>query len=240
MAVQVNFLGPEFDVFEDDTEETLVGSSTHQGAIVATVQGIDDCAIERDLPWFVGNQITLVMPRRSDRPAAQPAPDICVHPTLTRAPRTSLQIAIDGPPALAIEITSPSTAVARDLNMNSPAGKPQLFEAMGIPEYLVFDPLAEFIGKQIWAQRLGPHGYVLWEPEANGRWLSQTLGISFAPQGFLLRVYNQDGRLMPLHSELRADNWHLRHQLDDERRQRAEEQQRLVVLEAELRRLRGE
>jgi hypothetical protein len=50
MTVQVGFLGPEFDLFEDDTEETLVGSSTHQGAITAAFQGIDDCAIEHDLP----------------------------------------------------------------------------------------------------------------------------------------------------------------------------------------------
>jgi Uma2 family endonuclease len=240
MAVQVNFLGPEFDVFEDDTEETLVGSSIHQGAIVTTFLGIEDCALERDLPWFVGNQLTLVMPRRSDRPSAQPAPDICVHPTLGRAPRTSLHIAIDGPPSLVIEVTSPSTAVGRDLNMGSPAGKPQLFEAMGVPEYLVFDPLAEFIGKQIWAQRLGPQGYVLWEPDANGRWRSETLGLSFAPQGFLLRVYDQDGRLMPLHGELRAERRYLAGENQDLRHELAEERQRLAALEAELRRLRGE
>jgi Uma2 family endonuclease len=240
MTVQVDFLGPEFDLFEDDTEETLVGSSTHQGAITAAFQGIDDCAIEHDLPWFVGNQLTLVMPRRGDRPPAPPAPDICVHPTLTRAPRTSLLIAVDGPPSLAIEVTSPSTALGRDLNAGSFVGKPQVYEAMGIAEYLVFDPLAEFIREQVRAWRLGPHGYLPWQPAANGRWHSETLGISFAAQGFLLRVYNRDGRLMPLHGELRSENRDLHNRLAEERRLRAAERQRLAELEAELRRLRGE
>jgi Uma2 family endonuclease len=233
MTIQVSLLGPEFDIFEDDTEETLVGSSIHQGAITTACQGIEACASEDDLPWFVGNQLTIVMPRQGDRPPIQPAPDICVHPTLTRAPRTSILVAIDGPPSLIIEVTSPSTALGRDLNMGSPSGKPQIYEAMGVPEYLVFDPLAEFLGKQVWARRLGPHGYIPWEPAANGRWVSETLGISFAPQGFLLRVYNQNGMLVPLYGELHD-------QLAEERRQRAEEHHRLAALEAEVRRLRGE
>jgi hypothetical protein len=187
------------------------------------------------------------MPRRGDRPPAQPAPDICVHPTLTRAPRTSLLVAVDGPPSLVVEVTSPATALGRDLNADSFVGKPQVYEAMGIAEYLVFDPLAEFIREQVRAWRLGPHGYLPWEPAADGRWVSETLGIAFAPQGFLLRVYNRDGRLMPLHGELRSENRDLhnllteeRHRFAEERRQRLAEQQRLAELEAELRRLRGE
>jgi Uma2 family endonuclease len=240
MTIQVSLLSPEFDLFEDDTEETLVGSSIHQGAITVAVQSIDDCAIEHGLPWFVGNQITLVMPRQGDRPPAQPAPDICVHPTLTRAPRTSLLVAIDGPPSLIIEVTSPSTALGRDLNVGSPTGKPLIYEAMGIAEYLVFDPLAEYLGQQIWARRLGPHGYLPWEPAANGRWVSETLGIAFAPQGFLLRVYNRNGLLVPLYGDLRSENLDLHDRLAEERHQRAAERQRLAELEAELRRLRGE
>ncbi len=233
MVTYSRVLGPEFDVFEDDSEETLVGSSVHQGAIVAINEGIDDCAARRELPWFVGNQLTLVFPRQGERPPAQPAPDICLHPTLTRAPRTSLLVAVDGPPALIIEVTSPSTALARDLNMHSETGKPLLYEAIGVPEYLVFDPHGEYLGKQVWARRLGPHGYVPWTPDEDGRWHSQTLGIAFAPQGFLLRVYDQDGALVPLHGELRDENGELRAQL-------ATEQRRIAELEAELRRRRDE
>ncbi|HEY8600992.1 MAG TPA: Uma2 family endonuclease [Thermomicrobiales bacterium] len=233
MVTDFRVLGPEFDIFEDDSEETLVGSSIHQGAIVALTEGSDDCAAPRDLPWFVGNQLTLVFPRQGERPPAQPAPDICVHPTLTRAPRTSLLVAVDGPPALIIEVTSPSTALKRDLNMNSGAGKPLLYEAIGVQEYLVFDPHGEYLGAQVWARRLGPQGYAPWQPTDDGRWHSQTLGISFAPQGFLLRVFDHDGALVPLHQELRDENADLR---DDNAALRA----RLAALEAELRHRRGE
>ena len=152
-------------------------------------------------------------PARVNDPPAQPAPDICVHPTLTRAPRASLLVAVDGPPALIIEVTSPSTALKRDLNMNSGAGKPLLYAAIGVQEYLVFDPHGEYLGAQVWARRLGPHGYAPWQPAEDGRWHSQALGISFAPQGFLLRVYDHDGVLVPLHQELRDENASLRAQL---------------------------
>ena len=233
MVLDSRVLSPKFDLFEDDSEETLVGSSSHQGAIVALVEGIGDSAAQRDLPWFVCNQLTLVLPRRGEYPPAQPAPDICVHPTLMGAQRTALLVAIDGPPALIIEVTSPSTALRRDLNMNSGAGKPLLYEAIGVREYLVFDPHAEYLGAQVWARRLGPHGYAPWPQSDDGRWHSQTLGISFAPQGFLLRVFDHDGELVPLHQELRDENADLR---GDNAALRAQ----LAALEAALRQQRGE
>ncbi len=82
MVTDSRILGPQFDIVEDDSEETLVGSSLHQGAIVALTEGIDDCqgaivaltegiddcAARRGLPWFVGNQLTLVFPRQGERP----------------------------------------------------------------------------------------------------------------------------------------------------------------------------
>lgn len=235
MTIHARVLGPEFDRFVDDTEETLVGSSTHQGAIVALAEGLDDCASQRNLPWFVGNQLTLVLPREGSRPPAQPAPDICVHPTLTSAPRTSLLVAQDGPPALIIEITSPSTARERDLNTSGPTGKPRLYEAAGVPEFLVFDPYREFIGEQVWARKLGPRGYAPWLPEADGRWHSTALGISFAPQGFYLRVYDHEGRLIPLHRELRAMTQELTDLTGELRDENAALRARLAALEARLR-----
>ena len=152
-----------------------------------------------------------------------PSPDIIVHPTLTNASRTSLILTTDGPPALAIEVASPSTAWSSDLNLTDKRGKPGVYESIGIPEYLVFDPTSELLPEQIWARRLGPDGYEPWEATAEGRWVSQALGgISFARQGVLLRVYDQEGRLIPTSEEM-AD-------LLDER------DRRIAALEAALRR----
>lgn len=235
MVLHTFVLSPEFDHLPDDTEETLMGSSLHQGAITALATSLTLCGPRRGLPWFVGNQIKLIIPRQGRAPF-RPSPDILIHPTLTNASRTSLVPASDGAPALAIEIASPSTALSSDLNLTDPKGKPAVYANLGIREYLVFDPTAEFVTEQIWARQLGPGGYEPWLPDDTGHWRS-ALGIAFAPRGLLLRVYDQDGALVPIAEEM-ADLLEQRER--DYSRELAERDQRLVALEAEVRRLRGE
>ncbi len=123
-----------------------------------------------------------------------PLPDILVHPTLTNASRTSLVLATDGPPALVIEVASPSTVYSSDLNLTDERGKPGVYEAIGVAEYIVFDPTAEFVPEQLWARRRVADTFEPWEPDERGRWVSAALdGVAFAPQGPLLRVYDREG-----------------------------------------------
>lgn len=233
MVTRTIALGPEFDLFRDDDEETLVGSSSHQGAIVALYEGLGNCGRGLGLPWFVGNQLTLLIRREGRKPPLQPSPDILVHTTLAAGHRSSLDVVKDGPPALVIEVLSPATALDRDLNAGVPIGKPRVYAAAGIPEYLVFDPLAEFLPGRVRAWRLSPRGVVPWLPDTRGRWVSDALGVSFAPQGPLLRVYDGDDRLMPIYAEA-IDTIAARE------RAIADRDREIAALQAELRRLRGE
>jgi len=91
-----------------------------------------------------------------------------------------------------IEIAGPSTARARDLAEGTPRGKPAAYAALGIAEYLVFDPVGDYVPDRLWARKLGPDGYEPWERAADGRWHS-ALGISFVPDDAFLRVHDQDG-----------------------------------------------
>jgi len=233
MVTRTIALGPEFDLFRDDDEETLVGSSSHQGAIVALYEGLGNCGRKRGLPWFIGNQLTVLIPREGRKPPLQPSPDILVHPTLAAGHRSALDLVKDGPPTLVIEVVSPATALDRDLNVALPIGKPGVYAAAGIPEYLVFDPLAEFLPERVRGWRLSPHGNSPWLPDERGHWFSDALGVSFAPQGPLLRVYDQDGGLMPLYAEA-IDTIVARE------REIANREREIAALQAELRRLRGE
>lgn len=153
------------------------------------------------------------------------APDICVYSTLARRDPISLAVASEGPPPLTIEVASPSTATHNDTNLLEPAAKPQLYERIGVAEYLVFDPTGESVGHPLWALRRGPNGFIPWLPEPDGRWHS-SLGVSFAQQCPLLRVYDREGRLVPRTVEMDA--------------QITGQEQRIAALEAELRRLRGD
>ena len=70
-------------------------------------------------------------------------------------------------------------------------------------------------------------------------WVAQCSGVSFEPQGTLLRVYDCEGKLIPLASEFAAIVIEHERQLAEQQRQNAEQDRRLAELEAELRRLRG-
>jgi Uma2 family endonuclease len=196
-------LGPELDWLKDDTKRSLLGTSIHQAVIVILDTGINSFRRRAGLPWFVGNKLKLIIPRQGGRPPYRPSPDITVHANLPSTDLTSLNVQVYGPPALVIEVASPATARKHDLDTLNPAAKPSAFAQAGIPEYLVFDPTGEFIAEQVQAWRAGPDGaYVSWLPDPDtGRWHS-ALGISFAAQGFRLRVYDPDGNLIPTMEEL--------------------------------------
>ena len=240
MLRQYVALGPEFDHLPNDTEASLAGTSLHQVAITALYTSLILCGPHCGLPWFVGNQLMMLISRQGGQGPYMPSLDILVHPTLTSGSRSSLILAADGPPALVIEVTSPTTALECDLNLTSPRGKPQVYEAAGVRVYLVFDPVGDIIPAQVWPRRTGPGGFVPWEPEADGRYASAALGIAFQPHGLLLRVYDQEGRLVPLTEELAERDRQVAEQLAERDQRLAEQARRLTELEAELRRLRGE
>lgn len=221
-------LGFEFDSLSNDTEETLMGSSPHQAALAALYTSLERCGSGRGLPWFVGDQIKLIIPRQGPR-SFQPSPDIRVHQTLTSGSRESILLTVDGLPALVIEV---ATAVERELDLTSPTGKAGVYSAIGVREYLVFDPTGDSVGEPVWARRMGPGGYVPWEPDGFGRWFSSTLGIAFEPRDTLLRVYDRDGRLVRLTNELAG-------RTIEQEQHIADQQRRLAELEAESHKLRG-
>ena len=97
MVTEVRVLGPEFDWLEDDTEESLVGASDHQYGIVCGYDSVTYYRDRENLPWFIGNQLPLVIPRH-DGWNYHPSTDLCIHPTLGDVSLASLDIRRHGPP----------------------------------------------------------------------------------------------------------------------------------------------
>ncbi len=203
----------------DDSEEDLVGADWHQEAIRVTVFSLRDEAEDTDLPWHVGDQLTLAAWQSNGDPW-RPSPDVMVHPRLGPLRRQEIDARTQGLPALVIEVLSKSTAA---YDMDSKAAG---YRALGIEEILLFDPLGEFMPERFRGWQRTGNGYQVWRPDAQGRYWSRTLGVGFAAEEALSRVYNRDGRLIPLHSE--------------RRRMLAQREEHIARLQAELDRLRGE
>jgi Uma2 family endonuclease len=55
--------------------------------------------------------------------------------------------------------------------------KPQLYEMLGIPEYFLYDPTADYLRPPLQGYRLTGDKYVRVEPDASGRFLCRELGL---------------------------------------------------------------
>ena len=219
----------------DDSEEDLVGADWHQDSIRTTVYSLRDEAEETDLPWHIGDQLTLVAWQPNGSPW-RPSPDVMVHPHLGPLRLREVDARTQGLPALVIEVLSKSTAA---YDMDSEQGKTAGYRALGIEEILLFDPLGEFMAEQFRGWQRTGSGYQPWQADAQSRYWSRTLGVGFTAEHTLPRVYNRQGRLIPLHGERRRMLAEERQRLAEERRLRTEQQKHITRLQAELERLRG-
>src|SRR5579883_1033183 len=267
MAMQSIRAIPErgWEWLPDDTEESVVGIQIHQDNLYSLAATLRHFFDELGQPWGVGTNITLLGLTRRDGTAYEPMPDVLIHPRPVTYEMSAIDVQQAGLPWLVIEVASRST-VRRDVGE-----KAATYARHGIPEYLVFDPFGDLLGTQrgiaagtqLWARRLPRDGqgqpvagaYEPREPEADGRWHCTTPpGLSFAPRGLWLEVWDAQGQPVPRISEerrlrriaekRRAEAERLQdeaqRQAGAERRQRLEAERRLAELEEQLRRLRGE
>jgi len=210
----------------DDTEEDLLGTDWHQRAINSLYMNLEDIAQRAGLPWHVGNQLTLVAWNR-DGTAWRPSPDIVVHPSAGPASRKEMVARTDGVPALVIEVSSESTWA---YDVDDIEGKAAGYMALGVPEYLAFDPTGEYLGAPCRGWRRAGNTIDVWSPDAAGRYAS-VLGIFLRPDGDRLRVFGRDGRPLPYEYEKTRE-------LDERARAVAERDVEIARLSAELTRLR--
>jgi len=204
----------------DDTEEDLVGADWHQDAIFTTVDSLRGVAAEAGLPWHVGNQLTLVA-GRSDGAPWRPSPDVMLHPFAGPEKRDQMTVAVDGIPALIIEVASRTTW---RYDIDTRQGKAWGYGQLGVTNYLVFDPGSDFLNVPCIGWQHDGRRFRDWRPASDGRFHIVALGIALQPENGLLRVFDASGRPVPFTHEKTTVI--------------ARQARRLSDLEAELARLR--
>ncbi len=78
---------------------------------------------------------------------------------------------------------------------NDIEGKSLVYARIGVPEYLIFDPTGDVMGRQVRTWRVAPDqaaGYQLWDADDDGYWRSDILGVSLRPQPRYLAVRDGD------------------------------------------------
>ncbi|MDQ2828554.1 MAG: Uma2 family endonuclease [Chloroflexota bacterium] len=180
------------DWLPDDTEESVLGTEWHQEAVHILADMLRDVAYKRGLPWGVYEQVELRGVRRAN---GKPYP---LHPDVFVVAQTldpthdvrSVALAQVGAPLFVAEMASRST-VRNDIE-----GKSLVYARIGVPEYLIFDPTGDVMGRQVRAWRVASGqtaGYQPWDADAGGYWRSDILGVSLRPQPRYLAVRDGDG-----------------------------------------------
>jgi hypothetical protein len=179
-------------------------------------------------------------PNPGDAHTEQLSPDVLVAPVSPTVHRDSYRVEVEGaPPSFVLEVVSPSS-LERDQVV-----KPERYEAMGVWEYVLFDPQHTYLTPAVQGYRreATSGGFVPWVPDAQGRLWSEVLGVWLVAVGEELRLQRSDGSLVPLPRETREerDQALLAWREEALARQRAEEerqQEALARQEAEAERAR--
>src|SRR5947209_6557578 len=158
----------------DDTEESVVGTQWHQEAISRLKEMLLLLRDRTGAPWDTAANLGIRGFLRRDGSVYTPMPDVCVYER--RLPRDVAEISLAeyGPPALVVEVASPST-------WEGDVGeKAATYARGGVPAYLIFDVSGALLAQPVLAWHLRPEGggtLVPWAPEADGRWHTD-LGVA--------------------------------------------------------------
>lgn len=180
-----------------DTEESVLGTDLHQTAIRNFCWDINEAAhLERepgkDLPWKAWSQTALLGCRRRDGSLLRTYPDLFVYTHFIDPSRGSVSTEVEGPPVLIVEVLSEATYES-DTDLDR--GKGYSYARAGVREYLTLDLTGSLVPEIGRGWRLEQGSYrSLWNPESDGRWHSQAIGVSIGLEGGMATVYTRGGR----------------------------------------------
>jgi Uma2 family endonuclease len=218
----------------------IAESDVHRRELSAILFMLDEY-FKADPDVYVSGNLMLYY--EQGNPSAVVSPDVFVVKGVPKKERRTYKLWEEGqPPAIVFEITSRSTRL-EDKGM-----KRELFAELGVREYILFDPLAEYLKPPLQGLVLRGDEYVALEPGADGSLVSRELGLRLYRDGSYLRLIDlATGQALLRAPELeaarrtaeeRARSADTARRTAEERARSAEEE--LEQLRAELARLRGQ
>ena len=168
--------------YPDSDGEPLAETQLHFEEIVYLVEALQERF--RDTPdVFVAGDLLFYY--QKGRPSAVVAPDVFVVRGLSRAKELRRKYLLweeQKVPCFVAEVTSDSTR-RKDLST-----KKDLYQALGVQEYFLFDPYGEHLKPNLQGYRLVEGRYRPARPDSDGSLVSVTTGLSFRADGNRLRL----------------------------------------------------
>jgi Uma2 family endonuclease len=197
------------DVFYPESDGQPMGETELHGDEIVYLKEALRERFQEEPDVYVGGDLLLYY--RQGNPRQVVCPDVMVVRGVPKLPmRRTFKLWEEGEaPCLVVEVTSPST------QGNDFAGKKELYERLGIEEYVLYDPLAERT-PQLRAFRLAVDGrYQPIDPEPDGSLVSQTTGVTLRMEGERIRMVDTaTGRPFQRVSEMRNEVARLRREVE--------------------------
>jgi Uma2 family endonuclease len=198
----------------------------HIDALIYLREALRDHFRDHPQMYVAGNMLLYY---EEGNPAACVAPDVFVVQGVAKHERRTYRLWDEGrPPTVVFEITS------RGSRLEDLGTKRVVYAMLGVQEYVLYDPLGEYLRPPLQGYRLQEGEYQRIPPGDEGRLTSQALGLELRVEEGRLRLVNPltGERLLTPAEALTA------RRVADARASQAEAE--LERLRAELARLRGE
>lgn len=168
------------DLYPESDGEPMAESDLHCDELMALIQALKRRYEAVPDVYVTGN---LFLYYRQGDPRAVVAPDVCVFRGVPKRRRPKYLLWKEGrSPSLVIEVTSDSTK-RRDLRE-----KKKIYAELGVEEYFLHDPLADYLTPPLQGFRLVEGDYRPIPRELDGSLLSKTTGLKLRREGERLRL----------------------------------------------------
>jgi hypothetical protein len=206
--------------YPESDGKPVAETDIHIDCLLTTREVLRQYFLARDPMVYVAGNLFVYYERGN--PKRRVAPDVFVVRGVPAGPRRVYKVWEEGrAPDWVLEVTSRST------RREDMVTKRDIYAALGVREYFLFDPLGEYLRPRLQGFRLIDGSYEPMTPRENGSFLSDVLGLELHPRGEQLRLYvPQSGEWLLTYAEQAA------------RAEAAEAE--AARLRAELARLRGQ
>jgi len=215
--------------YRESDGQPMAETSSHWNVMVDTVLALRRWY--RDTPdVWVGSNLYFYYKERT--PGV--APDVMVVRGVAKRERRTFKLWEEGhAPFFVLEATSESTQ-GKDQGKNK-----AIYASVGVEEYVLYDPLGEYLKPRLQGFRLTARGYQPIQRAIDGSLSSTTTGLLFRPEGERLRLVDAATNTPLLWDEEIESARQLAEQRAEAAEQRAEQEAAARrALEAELARLR--
>ena len=158
----------------------MAESNLHRKVMADLIAALERHFLDEPLAWAGGN---FLLYYEKGNPRASVSPDVVLVRGIEKWDRPLYKLWEEGrPPDFVIEVTSSSTR-REDL-----AKKKDLYQRLGVSEYFLFDPTADYLNPRLQGYRLEQGRYRPLVHDPDGSLLSRTTDLRLRPEGQNLRL----------------------------------------------------